>query len=387
VTAAVLLPLVLLLALAIEAIVVSRCRSLLPIRIHVNGTRGKSTVVRYIVAGLRAGGKRTMGKITGVVPTVLQPDGADVPIHRRGAPRVQEQIRSIVRAARSGCDALVLECMSIDPAFQHFEATAFRPTVSVLTNVRDDHQEVLGEHSRETIDPHDLLVGDASVLITTLEGARFIGDSGLHAGARVIVADGSEGENDRGAGTNGNIRVALAACIEAGVPADAARRGILAEVKAQEHRTTRWIANGYEYRFLDAFAVNDTTSATLVVDGWKETGEIAGDLFVILNTRGDRPLRTRAFIDWLKGRADVKGVIITGTHRGYCQRALRRSGMDPAAVTMWGREESKDAVSRAARVGPQGGTFVGLMNIAGDGFVIRDAFVSLAPVSGVRNGH
>ena len=37
----------------------------IPIRIHVNGIRGKSSVVRLIAAGLREGGLRTFAKTTG----------------------------------------------------------------------------------------------------------------------------------------------------------------------------------------------------------------------------------------------------------------------------------------------------------------------------------
>ena len=37
----------------------------IPCRIHVNGTRGKSSVTRLIAAGLRAGGKRTFAKRRG----------------------------------------------------------------------------------------------------------------------------------------------------------------------------------------------------------------------------------------------------------------------------------------------------------------------------------
>jgi UDP-N-acetylmuramyl tripeptide synthase len=37
----------------------------IPIRVHVNGTRGKSSVARLIAAGLRAGDIRTVAKTTG----------------------------------------------------------------------------------------------------------------------------------------------------------------------------------------------------------------------------------------------------------------------------------------------------------------------------------
>ncbi|MBU2534533.1 MAG: poly-gamma-glutamate synthase PgsB, partial [Alphaproteobacteria bacterium] len=67
----------------------------IPIRIHVVGTRGKSSLTRFVAAGLRASGKRTIGKITGIVPTIIDLDGCPQTIHRRGLPRVIEQMRII----------------------------------------------------------------------------------------------------------------------------------------------------------------------------------------------------------------------------------------------------------------------------------------------------
>ena len=50
----------------------------IPIRVHVNGTRGKSSVTRLIAAGLRAGGKRTFAKTTGTAPRVIDSEGIDL---------------------------------------------------------------------------------------------------------------------------------------------------------------------------------------------------------------------------------------------------------------------------------------------------------------------
>ena len=49
----------------------------IPIRIHVNGTRGKSSVTRLIAAGLRSGGIRTIAKTTGTAPRVIDENGKD----------------------------------------------------------------------------------------------------------------------------------------------------------------------------------------------------------------------------------------------------------------------------------------------------------------------
>ena len=76
---------------------VRRLRSI-PLRIHVNGTRGKSAVTRLIAAGLREGGIRTCAKTTGTLPRMIFPDGSEYPVFRPSRPNVIEQLR-IVKAA------------------------------------------------------------------------------------------------------------------------------------------------------------------------------------------------------------------------------------------------------------------------------------------------
>ena len=55
----------------------------LPIRIHVNGTRGKSSVTRLIAAGLRESGLNTYAKTTGTTPRIINNKGKDIEIHWR----------------------------------------------------------------------------------------------------------------------------------------------------------------------------------------------------------------------------------------------------------------------------------------------------------------
>src|SRR5712691_7943190 len=62
-----------------------------PVRIHVAGTRGKSTTTRLIAAGLRAGGRRVVAKTTGSQPRLILPDGSEAAWPRRGPASVREQ--------------------------------------------------------------------------------------------------------------------------------------------------------------------------------------------------------------------------------------------------------------------------------------------------------
>ena len=61
-------------------------------RIHVNGIRGKSTVARIIAGMLREHGLVTVAKSTGTFAAVINRDGVDEPINRKGPPTILEQI-------------------------------------------------------------------------------------------------------------------------------------------------------------------------------------------------------------------------------------------------------------------------------------------------------
>lgn len=112
------------------------------LRIHVNGTRGKSTVTRLIAAGLRHGGLRVAAKTTGSAPRFIYPDGQEEEIRRRGRPNIKEQLAMVKKAADLEVDALVLECMAVRPEMQWASARIFPAHVTVITNVRPDHTEI-----------------------------------------------------------------------------------------------------------------------------------------------------------------------------------------------------------------------------------------------------
>ncbi len=52
--------------LIIERIIIRRSVTALQMRIHINGTRGKSSVVRYIAAGLSTTDPAVLAKVTGL---------------------------------------------------------------------------------------------------------------------------------------------------------------------------------------------------------------------------------------------------------------------------------------------------------------------------------
>ena len=117
----------------------------IPIRIHVNGTRGKSSLTRLISAGLRAGGLVTVGKTTGTLPRSLLPDGKEASIVRLMGANIIEQKYIFRYAASMKPDAIVIECMAVNPAYQWITERKFvRSTIGVITNARPDHLDLMG---------------------------------------------------------------------------------------------------------------------------------------------------------------------------------------------------------------------------------------------------
>ena len=90
----------------------------IPIRVHVNGSRGKSSVVRLIAAAMREGGVRTVAKTTGSKARFIHTDGNEEPVIRLGTPNICEQIGILDKARREEAQAIVMECMAVRPDLQ-----------------------------------------------------------------------------------------------------------------------------------------------------------------------------------------------------------------------------------------------------------------------------
>lgn len=360
--------------LALESVVVHRDVARLKRRVHVGGTRGKSSVTRYIAAGLRESGDRTWGKITGVRPTLLPADGSPQLIKRRGGARVQEQFQTVHRAVKDKASSLVLECMSITPELQNLETRVFRPHVFVLTKIRDDHREQLG-HGPDQIEAMCSAIPYHSQVVTDdLEHRDIINRTAAQRGSRVTYVEKSD-DLLAAACPEGafpiNLTLALCACEALGVEREAALRGIVHEAVSEARPVAAVTVSAGGAKFVNGFAVNDVESAQQFVDYWRAK-ESASELMIILNTRSDRPLRSLLFAEWL-ARLGAARVVLLGDHAACASRALAQAGMDRARITVWGRRQLNDILGSLSALNPQDALIVGLGNIGGDGFRVADA--------------
>ena len=100
------------LGLWIEGRDAAKSRATLRHVVHVNGTRGKSTVCRLIEAGLRAGGLRVFCKTTGTDPMTIDVSGNEEPLRRRGKANIKEQVGILRRVVVMDCGDGLIEAIN-----------------------------------------------------------------------------------------------------------------------------------------------------------------------------------------------------------------------------------------------------------------------------------
>ncbi|MFA6627573.1 MAG: Mur ligase family protein, partial [Bacilli bacterium] len=131
--------------LILEQAILRMLRRHFKIVIHVNGTRGKSTVARYMDGILREAGYQTFTKTTGTLPIIHHVNGSEEKIKRWGRANIREQAHMMMKAYREGAEVLILECMAVDPVLQWYsEHRMLHADINIITNVRLDHIGEMG---------------------------------------------------------------------------------------------------------------------------------------------------------------------------------------------------------------------------------------------------
>lgn len=313
----------------------------IPIRVHVAGARGKSTVTRMIAAGLRADGLRVIAKATGSEPRLVLPDGAEEVWRRRGPASVREQIRFMARAARMGAQAVVVECMAVRPEFVWAsEAQLVRATLTVITNARPDHFEELGHDPQAMERALAFAIPAGGDLILSGEAATPLMLASAKArGCRTVIApiDGLDPDE-------ANRAIALAACEALGVAHDKAAQAI-AEAGADPGGFFRqpMELDGARFCFVNAFACNDVASLARL---WGSR-DARAPATVLLNARRDRPLRTQGFLQFLAAQGPLPRLFLSGDP--LAMRLARRAGFSPGGIHWLGAGSVEETVAALLR--------------------------------------
>ena len=300
----------------------------LSLRIHVNGTRGKSSVTRLIAAGLRSGGRRVLAKTTGTEPKIIYPDGTEKFIKRRGPANIKENIKVMKIAVQQGADAVVLECMALRPELQKFcEQRLVQAQIGVITNIRADHEDVMGKGLLSVAKALSNTIPQAGVLVTTPAAAALL--TKVQPQVNLVVAEAATLQQEFLQGfpfvvIPENLALALKVCQLAGVTPEVAVQGMRqSQPDAGNLHLVAVREAGREFTFVDALAANDPESTLWL---WQQYMPEQGAKAILLNCRADRQYRSRQLCAIL-AKLETEAFILTGDTL-FAQEALQQAGVN-----------------------------------------------------------
>lgn len=362
----------------VESLVHRRRIRAIPIRIHVAGTRGKSSVTRLVAGGLRQSGIRTVAKTTGSLPCFISTDGRDTLIVRAGPPNVIEQKRMVAAARDHGADGLVLECMALQPELHWLcESKLIRATHAVITNARADHLEVMGPTEADVARCLAGMVPVGGVLVTgELQHLAILEAACADRKTKLLQVS----EHDQLAVTDAelagfehvehreNVAIALKLLAELGVARDVALEGMWAAAPdpgaLTEHELSFF---GRRIVFVNAFAANDPDSTARVFKLARQRHPEFERVLAVFNLREDRPLRTCQLARNTDFWHDAEHVILLGGGAHLFAREAGLSGVNSERFlivddpTIDGMFESIIALCRRETM------VIGMGNIGGPG--------------------
>lgn len=280
----------------------------IPIRIHVNGTRGKSSVTRLIAAGLRAGKLKTLAKTTGTLPRIIDENGLEIPVKRPHMVNIIEQLKIIDFMRQRNPDAIVMECMAVMPEYQYVcERHMLRSTVGVITNTRLDHIREMGPTLENvTLSLCNTLPPGKIAFVSERPMLPVIQEAAKKTNTTIVSTHHHEVTSEEMAGFDylehpDNVTLALEVCKHLNIDRQTALEGMhkaFPDVGAM--KIFRFRKNGRRMYFINALAANDPDSTYEI---WQRVEEMFHDrvqLIVMLNSRADRFERSVQLLEMLQ---------------------------------------------------------------------------------------
>lgn len=357
----------------------------IPIRIHVNGTRGKSSVVRLIAGGLREGGLTVCAKTTGTLARMILPDASEYPIFRPAGANVIEQERIVGIAASYGAEALVIECMALQPHLQWLSESRFvKATHGVITNARADHLDVMGPSEKDVA---LALAGTTPIKAKLFTAERKYLDI-FRAAARdrstevipvlpedVASVRDEDMEGFRYVEHRENVALALKVCLDLGIDRQTALRGMWkAPPDPGVTTVSRIVFFGREIHFVNGFAANDPESSEQI---WKMALSRFPHVekrIMIINCRADRPHRSDQLGRAVTGWEPADRYILIGSGTYFFARAAAASGLPTIKVISAENESESDIFESVIEGAGKSAVVAGMGNAKGQGLSLARYF-------------
>jgi poly-gamma-glutamate synthase PgsB/CapB len=356
----------------------------IPVRVHINGTRGKSSVTRLIGGGLKGGGKRVFIKTTGTSPRTIGITDYEQPIRRVGSANIIEQLKIARDAAADRAEFFVVECMALLPNLQDItEHQMIKSQTGVITNIREDHLDVMGPTVNDVAEALCNTIPEKGVLFTTER--RYIDTIRKRARnlkTEVIAVESDDISPDDLAGFNylehrDNVALALAVCRHFGIEKQAALQGMSA-IRPDPGALRKYglSINRHSVEFVNAFAANDPESYMAI---WEMLHLHKGDskqLIVLVNSRRDRVQRAEQLGELIATKLEADYFIISGEATRPLVHLALKNGLNQSLIKDLGGQSVVEITEFLSSFIKQDTIIVGIGNIVGLGEEIVQFFAN-----------
>ena len=278
----------------------------IPIRVNINGIRGKSTVTRLITSILTEAGYKTVGKTTGTAARMIYwfQDDEDIIVRQPQGANIGEQLKVLQKAADLNAEALVCECMAVNPDYQKvFQFRMLEANIVVIVNVLEDHLDVMGPTLDQIAQAFGATIPYNGFLITIdCAYTNYFKQIAKERNTKVIIADNSKITDEYLAKFDymifpDNASLALAVGEALGIDEETCFKGMLnAHPDPGAMRITRIGDENLNCTFVNGFAANDPQSTVNIWERVKELEYNTEDPIVIMNCREDIVDRTEIFV-------------------------------------------------------------------------------------------
>lgn len=279
----------------------------IPIRININGIRGKSTITRLIYSVLRENEYHVVGKTTGTDARMLYwyTDAEEPIIRKPQGANIGEQREIIKKVVKHKADALVNECMAVNPDYQiTFQNDLVKANVGVIVNVMEDHMDVLGPTLDEVAEAFTATIPvNGKLVVMKDQYTSYFAKEAKKRDTELIVVDKDEISESYLRKFNylvfpDNVAIALGVARAIGIEDNIAYQGMLNAPPDSGAIEIKYIkANNSTNVFVNAFAANEPQSSKAILEKVESYNYPYKKKVIILNCRSDRVDRTRQFVE------------------------------------------------------------------------------------------
>lgn len=368
----------------------------IPIRINVNGIRGKSTITRLITGILIESGYRAIGKTTGTAARLIYWDKVtEKPIKRRlEGPNISEQIKVVSEAAKRGAQCLVSECMAVNPDYQiTFQEEMIRANMGVIANVLEDHMDVMGPSLVEVAEALKATIPYRGQLVVS-EGpyVHYFIREARRRKTKVYVADPSCVQEEYLKKFSymlfpENVAIALTVAKVLGINEQKAVEGMLkANPDPGAMRVLQLNNDSLPAYFVNGFAANDSFSTLQIWERLTMLGYPVRKATVIMNCREDRMDRTLQFAKDVLPHIPMDTLIVIGEMVSPIVEAYSNGSIRAGKLVNLENQPTATVI-RAVQEQMSDRVIYGIGNIHGAAEPVCDLFEKIHEKSKVENKH